>query len=118
MLMTVLHGNLAIEQSITLIRLFRSMKDYIAETQSLSSTNEEIGRKTECKVHNVLRVRNGYQLIVSFRGDSGNQFMHSLYISYKDAALLKPDMVLECYVNGDDCYIDESRIVVKEKTGF
>ena len=40
MLMTVLHGNLAIEQSITLIRLFRSMKDYIAETQSLSSTNE------------------------------------------------------------------------------
>ena len=78
----------------------------------------QIGRKTECKVHNVLRVRNGYQLIVSFRGDSGNQFMHSLYISYKDAALLKPDMVLECYVNGDDCYIDESRIVVKEKTGF
>ena len=40
MLMTVLHGSLAIEQSITLIRLFRSMKDYIVETQSLGSTNE------------------------------------------------------------------------------
>lgn len=35
MLMTVLKGDLAIEQSKTLIRLFRSMKDYIIENQQL-----------------------------------------------------------------------------------
>ena len=40
MLMTVLRGDLAVRQSKTLIRLFKSMKDYIVETQSLGSTNE------------------------------------------------------------------------------
>ena len=40
MLMTVLRGDLAARQSKTLIRLFKSMKDYIVETQSLGSTNE------------------------------------------------------------------------------
>lgn len=35
MLMTVLKGDLAIEQSKTLIRLFRSMKDYIVENSQL-----------------------------------------------------------------------------------
>ena len=37
MLMTVLKGNLAIEQSKILIRLFKSMKDYLIENQSLIS---------------------------------------------------------------------------------
>ena len=40
MLMTVLRGELATKQSMTLIRLFKSMKDYLIETNSLSSTNE------------------------------------------------------------------------------
>lgn len=35
MLMTVLKGSLAIEQSKTLIRLFKSMKDYLVENQPL-----------------------------------------------------------------------------------
>ena len=35
MLMTVLKGDLAIEQSKALIRLFKSMKDYIIENQHL-----------------------------------------------------------------------------------
>ena len=35
MLMTVLKGDLATQQSIALIRTFRAMKDYIAETQGL-----------------------------------------------------------------------------------
>ena len=51
MLMTVLHGSLAIEQSITLIRLFRSMKDYIAETQSLSSTNEVLALANQVRAN-------------------------------------------------------------------
>ena len=36
MLMTVLKGDIAIEQSKTLIRLFKSMKDYIIENQPLT----------------------------------------------------------------------------------
>ena len=35
MLMTVLRGDLATKQSITLIRLFKSMKDYLAENRTL-----------------------------------------------------------------------------------
>lgn len=35
MLMTVLKGELAIEQSRTLIRLFKGMKDYIIENKQL-----------------------------------------------------------------------------------
>ena len=40
MLMTVLKGPLAIKQSILLIRLFKSMKDYINENRSLLSSKE------------------------------------------------------------------------------
>ncbi|MBQ7242910.1 MAG: ORF6N domain-containing protein [Bacilli bacterium] len=51
MLMTVLHGDLAIEQSITLIRLFRSMKDYIVETQSLGSTSEVLSLANQVRTN-------------------------------------------------------------------
>ena len=37
--MTVLHGDLAIQQSKTLIRLFKFMKDYIVETNLLGSSS-------------------------------------------------------------------------------
>ena len=38
MLMTVLRGPLAVEQSKNLIRLFKSMKDYLAENDALVNT--------------------------------------------------------------------------------
>lgn len=41
MLMTVLKGDLAIEQSKTLIRLFKRMKDYIIENQQLMITQKD-----------------------------------------------------------------------------
>ena len=41
MLMTVLKGELAIKQSKTLIRLFKSMKDYIIENQKLMITQRD-----------------------------------------------------------------------------
>ena len=41
MLMTVLRGDLAIEQSRTLIRLFKNMKDYIIENQQLMITQKD-----------------------------------------------------------------------------
>ena len=40
MLMSVLRGDLAIQQSIALIRIFRAMKDYIVETQDLVSQRD------------------------------------------------------------------------------
>ena len=40
MLMTVLKGDLAIQQSIALIRVFRAMKDYIVENQPLVSQRD------------------------------------------------------------------------------
>ena len=73
---------------------------------------KETGRKTSCEVYNILRVKNGYQMIVSYRGDSGREYKHSLYIGYNDAALIKPGMKVECYIQDDNCYIDESNIVV------
>ena len=42
MLMTVLKGDLAIQQSIALIRIFRAMKDYITETQGLVTQRDMI----------------------------------------------------------------------------
>ena len=40
MLMTVLRGELAVQQSIGLIRLFQEMKEYIVKTNNLITTNE------------------------------------------------------------------------------
>ena len=40
MLMTVLKGELAVQQSIALIRLFQEMKDYIVKTNNLITTND------------------------------------------------------------------------------
>ena len=40
MLMTVLRGDVAIAQSKALIRIFRAMKDYIADTQGLASQRD------------------------------------------------------------------------------
>ena len=51
MLMTVLRGDLAIEQSRTLIRLFKSMKDYIIENQRLLITQKDYVALVE-KVNN------------------------------------------------------------------
>lgn len=42
MLMTVLKGELAVQQSKTLIRLFKTMKDYIAESNSVGNLDEII----------------------------------------------------------------------------
>lgn len=51
MLMTVLRGDIAVQQSKTLIRLFKSMKDYIVETQSLGSTNEVLALANQVRTN-------------------------------------------------------------------
>ena len=42
MLMTVLKGDLAVKQSIALIKAFKQMKDYLIENKGLLTTNETI----------------------------------------------------------------------------
>lgn len=49
MLMTVLKGDMAIQQSKTLIRLFRSMKDYIIEKYDYSLVSQVIENKNDIK---------------------------------------------------------------------
>ena len=73
------------------------------------------GRKGSCKVYNIVCVKNGCQMIVSYRGESGTEYKQSLWINMKDAMLLKPDMWVECYLQGEDCYVDASHIKVVEK---
>ena len=60
MLMTVLRGDLATRQSKTLIRLFKSMKDYMVEANSLGSTNEILALANQ--------VRTNTEAIVEIKG--------------------------------------------------
>lgn len=51
MLMTVLRGDLAVRQSKTLVRLFKSMKDYVVKTQSLGSANEVLALANQVRTN-------------------------------------------------------------------
>ncbi len=60
MLMTVLRGDLAIEQSRTLIRLFKSMKDYIIENQQLMITQKDyfaLAEKTASNTQDITDIK-------------------------------------------------------------
>lgn len=60
MLMTVLKGDTAIEQSKTLIRLFKSMKDYIIENQQLMITQKDyfaLTEKTESNTRDIADIK-------------------------------------------------------------
>ena len=61
MLMTILHGELATKQSIALIRLFKSMKDYIANNQQLLITQKDyfaLVEKVEANTQDITDIRN------------------------------------------------------------
>ena len=57
MLMTVLKGELAVEQSRMLVRLFKSMKDYIAESRVLVSEVEFWKLKAQVSEHSAVLAR-------------------------------------------------------------
>ena len=61
MLMTVLKGDLAIEQSRTLIRFFKGMKDYIIENKQLMHSQADYYTLAE-------RVENNSKNIESIKG--------------------------------------------------
>lgn len=66
MLMTVLKGDLATQQSITLIRLFQSMKDYIVESNNLVTTNEvlRISRQVEQNTRKISTIENKLDVVM------------------------------------------------------
>ena len=73
------------------------------------------GHKSTCVVFNVLPMRYGTTLIVTYKGNSGTEYRHSLPIGYRAAQNVCPGMVIECYIQGEDCFVDEHNIVeVKE----
>ena len=68
MLMTVLRGELAIEQSRTLIQLFKSMKDYIIENQQLMITQRDymvLAQKVERNTENIREIKDKLDNVVT-----------------------------------------------------
>lgn len=70
------------------------------------------GKKGKCVVFNILRTRNGYQMIVMYNGESSIQYLLGVMISYKVAAMLKEGTVIECYILGEDAYVDIKHIAI------
>ena len=68
MLMTVLRGELAVRQSIALIKLFKSMKDYIGK-ESLPMTGAEIARRFESAESRIGVVESRLDLMMKQFGD-------------------------------------------------
>ena len=66
MLMTVLKGDLATQQSITLIRLFQSMKDYIVESNNLVTTNEvlRISRQVDQNTRKITEIEKEISVVM------------------------------------------------------
>ncbi len=63
MLMTVLRGDLAVAQSRALIRIFRSMKDYIVETQGIVSQRDFL-RLSMQTAENASAIQNVHAMVV------------------------------------------------------
>ena len=59
MLMTVLKGEIAVKQSKALIRIFKSMKDYIIENKDLLNNNANI-----LKIVNIVKVCNLLSIVI------------------------------------------------------
>lgn len=68
MLMTVLKGDLAIKQSKTLIRLFKSMKDFIIENQQLMITLKDyiaLDKKVESNTNDIREIKSTLDTLVT-----------------------------------------------------
>lgn len=68
MLMTVLKGKLAVEQSKALVRLFKGMKDYIIENQQLMITQKDyvaLAHKVESNASDIQAIKNTLGTVVT-----------------------------------------------------
>lgn len=66
MLMTVLKGELAIKQSLALIRLFKSMKDYIVESENIVTVNEilKLSKQIDSNTNKIKRIENKLEVVM------------------------------------------------------
>ena len=71
MLMTVLRGELATKQSKALIRLFKSMKDYIVESNNLITTNEilRLSRQVNQNTNNIKEIGKKLNIVMDYFSD-------------------------------------------------
>ena len=82
MLMTVLKGELAVKQSIGLIRLFKQMKDYIAESNNLIAYNEiiKLTRKVDKHDRDIRQVKSDLEIMMDNFVDP-NKYKHFLFLN-------------------------------------
>ena len=66
MLMTVLKGEIATKQSLALIRLFKSMKDYIVETNNLVTVNEvlKLSKQVDQNTRKITMIENKLDVVM------------------------------------------------------
>lgn len=67
------------------------------------------GRKRECKIISLENSKQNTwykELIVSYRGESGEKYEHVVPIFFAATHKLRVGQTIECYVLGDSCYID------------
>ena len=71
MLMTVLRGELANKQSKALIRLFKSMKDYIVESNNLITTNEilRLSRQVNQNTNDIKEIGDKLDIVMDYFSD-------------------------------------------------
>lgn len=105
MLMTVLKGPLATKQSIALIRLFRSMKDYIVENKDLI-TNKELELRTTILENNVKDI--------SANLDNVNNSLNKVMNNFTDFESYKHFLILDGKkLEADIAYIKIFRLAKK-----
>ena len=93
MLMTVLKGELATKQSLALIRLFKSMKDYIVQTNNLVTVNEalRISRQVNQNTRKISKIEKEISVVMdNFTNPS--TYKHFLIL---DGERLEADVVFQ-----------------------
>lgn len=94
MLMTVLKGDLATKQSKALIRLFKSMKDYIVESNNLVTTNEilRLSRQVHQNTDDIKEMGNRLDTVIDCFSDVSKQKQ----FIFLDGERIEADMAFEC----------------------
>lgn len=84
MLMTVLRGELAIQQSIALIRLFQEMKNYIVQSNNLISMNEvlKLSRQVNENAIAIEELKEAIEPVIKSFNDSTTFNNHILFFRW------------------------------------
>lgn len=98
MLMTVLKGDSAVRQSITLIRVFKSMKDYIAESRELIGSREilRLANETHQNTRDIAEIKSSM---------ANKEDLQKVVDSFTDYSSMKHFLILDGErVEADEAY--------------